>query len=254
MKGAASEEQETVSNPASQEEVAERVLVARVAEGVHQRHRRAPHPRRPEPRQRRGEGARVQRHQHAPVRRQPLRHLHHLAVQRLRPAHLQREQVGPLLRADAEQVPEAAGDEERRGRPPALQERVGAPGGGEAHGERRERRVRRGPRDQPRRQDRRLLAPTAPRTPPPAGGAPGARRAAGPRPPPGRSPPPPPRPPPSPARGRRSRAPAPPRRPTPRAPAPAARPAPPRRCRGARCCSAPWRGAAAPPGRGPGSR
>jgi hypothetical protein len=45
----------------------------------------------------------------------------------------EREQVGPCLVADAQQIPEAARDGERRAHPASLEERVGRDGGAEPH-------------------------------------------------------------------------------------------------------------------------
>ena len=68
----------------------------------------------------------VQRSQDGAVGRQPLVDLDDLLVQRLRSPDIEREQVGALLGADAQEVAEPARDEQRRRRSLTGQERVRA--------------------------------------------------------------------------------------------------------------------------------
>jgi hypothetical protein len=110
-----------------------------------------------QPRGRLRQAVERQRPHHRAVRRQPFVDLHHRPVERPRLDHHQREQVRPLLRADLEQVGEAAGDEQRHRGAAPLEERVGAPGGGQPQRHRRQRLPRRRPGHQPRRQHRGLL-------------------------------------------------------------------------------------------------
>ena len=132
-------------------------LVAGIAIGVHQRHRRRFDPCAPQPPGGRADRFGVERDQHRAVRRQPLGHLHHLAIEGLGADDRQREEVRPLLGADAEEVGEAAGDEEGGRGPLAFEERIGPAGGGETHGDRRQLGGERCAGDQPRGEDGRLL-------------------------------------------------------------------------------------------------
>jgi hypothetical protein len=70
---------------------------------------------------------------------------------------VQGEKIGPLLAADFEQIFKTLGDEVGGARAPTLEQRVRAPGGCEAHGDRRQRATRRGRRDKTGGEQRCLL-------------------------------------------------------------------------------------------------
>ncbi len=132
-------------------------LVPGIPVGVHQRDRHGLDPLVQQAAGRLVDRSGIERDQHRAVRRQPLRDLDGLPVERLRLDDLQREEVRSLLGADAEEVGESSGDQKRGRRPLALEQRVRSAGGGEPHGDLRQILGERGPRHQPGGEDWRLL-------------------------------------------------------------------------------------------------
>ncbi len=102
-------------------------------------------------------GPAVERLEHAAVGRHAFAHADDDFGERRRALDGQGEEVRAALVADHQQVLEAGRGEVRRARPAALEERVRAAGGREAHGDRRQLAAERRVGDQPRRQQRRLL-------------------------------------------------------------------------------------------------
>ena len=116
----------------------QRPLVNRVAKAVDQRHGGRTVPLRMQGLEPLVEAREVQGAHHAAVGSQTLRHLHHRAVEGIGPRDGEGEEVGAALVADAQQVAKALGDEEHRRLAAAFEQGVGAAGGGQAEGDRRQ--------------------------------------------------------------------------------------------------------------------
>ena len=141
-----------------QQQLAQPRLVRRVDVAVDQGHRRHAQPALHGAAGRRADRLLVQRAQHRPVGADALGHLQRLGVQRRRPHDLQREEIGPLLGPDAQQIAEPGGDEEGHVGPATLEQGVGPQRGGQLELGGGQRAAGGGPGDQPRGQQRRGLA------------------------------------------------------------------------------------------------
>jgi hypothetical protein len=73
----------------------------------------------------------VERHDHLAVRADPLGHLDHPAVQQFGEDDLAGADARPVLVSDPQRVAEPLGDDQGRGLPPALEQRVGGHRGAE---------------------------------------------------------------------------------------------------------------------------
>jgi hypothetical protein len=145
------------AEPLAAEDGLDLLLVRGPPGRVDERDRGALDPEREEPPRLAGDVRGVERLQDRAVRSDALAHLDDLRGQRLGLHHVEGEEVGALLVPDAEEVPEPPRDEEAGARAPPRQQRVRAESRREADLLDPDRQSRRSPRQDPRRERRRIL-------------------------------------------------------------------------------------------------